>query len=102
MSDERKKVSPEQLSMLIMEVEKDPLLLTSKGRQKCDKAEHFERWEQLTKKLNAVGNGAVKVVPKWQQVRTEKISFSGGAWVAQVVSTSHKIDAATSCCGISE
>ncbi|XP_026329904.1 uncharacterized protein LOC113237561 isoform X2 [Hyposmocoma kahamanoa] len=68
MSDERKKVSPEQLSMLIMEVEKDPLLLTGRGRQKGDKAEHFEKWEQLAKKLNAIDNGAVKVVSKWQQV----------------------------------
>lgn len=74
MSEERKKVSPEQLSMLIMEVEKDPSLLTSRGRQKGDKAEHFEKWEQLTKKLNAIDNGAVKIVQKWQQVTIE-LSF---------------------------
>lgn len=72
MSDERKKVSPEQLSMLIMEVEKDPSLLTGKGRQKGNKTEHFEKWEQLAKKLNTVDNGAVKVVPKWQQVSVDK------------------------------
>lgn len=77
MSDERKKVSPEQLSMLIVEVEKDPSLLPARGRQNRDKAELFEKWEQLAKKLNAVDNGAIKVVSKWQQVRTEPMIWKG-------------------------
>lgn len=72
MDTEILKVSPEQLDILLEEVQNDPTLVTSRGRRRQgDKAEHFEKWVQLAKKLNAVGKSANQGVTKWQQVRTE-------------------------------
>lgn len=70
MSEERKKVSVEQLKILIEELENDATLLSGRGlvRSAPTKLDHIAKWKQLAKKLNSVENGALKNVSKWQQV----------------------------------
>ncbi|XP_059045246.1 uncharacterized protein LOC131841030 isoform X2 [Achroia grisella] len=70
MSEERKKVSTEQLRILVEEIEKDSTLLNGRpaGRAPTKtKQGYTEKWENLTKKLNSVENGTIKSVTKWQQ-----------------------------------
>lgn len=68
MAEERKKVSTEQLRILVEEIEKDSTLLIGRpGGRAPIKREYSEKWDILAKRLNCVENGAVKNVSKWQQ-----------------------------------
>ncbi|KAM3961310.1 uncharacterized protein ACR2FA_004648 [Aphomia sociella] len=68
MTEDRKKVSTEQLQLLVEEIEKDSTLLSGRpsGRAPA-KQEYIEKWKKLAKKLNTVENGTLKNVSKWQQ-----------------------------------
>lgn len=68
MADDRKKVCTEQLSLLLTEIEKDPLLINGRTGNAKAKMEYTDKWTRLADKLNAVENGVFKDIHKWQQV----------------------------------
>lgn len=76
MTEERKKVSPEQLEILINELEKDQSLINGPRTSAQGRTNYNAKWEELAEKLNSVEGGALKNFTKWQQVRLNFHSVS--------------------------
>lgn len=63
-NERRKNISPVQLEIMVSFMEKN--LDFARGKLKREESERL--WETLSKKLNAVPDGAIKEINKWKLV----------------------------------
>lgn len=64
----KRKVSPEQLSILVEALSENKVLVHCKNRPSEAEKELAENlWEDLTKKLNSIGNGPSKTPSQWKK-----------------------------------